>query len=200
MYHILWHNLCIVLTIFPGIILFCMNRFLFLRKVSELDKYAACLALVVFANLLNNLNLMIVILIIIISPICFFTIEYIINERNKLDLNKFKFSILQVKRPIYVMIIYPIFEELIYRYYMYDFVREITNSMLIYCFISVSVFIFVHFFSQQIKCFYKVPLAIVESILLYIYKDVFICITIHMSYNILVYSYNTLKYSKGRIS
>lgn len=200
MYHTLWHNLCIVLTIFPGIILFCMNRFFFLRKISELDKYVVCLALVVFANLLNNLKLMTIVVIIIIFPICFFTIEYIINNKFKLDLDKFKFIIVQIKRPIYVMIMYPIFEELIYRYYIYDFVKSSTNSMLIYCFISTSVFIFVHFFNQQIKCFYKLPLAIVESILFYIYINVFICIVIHMSYNILIYSYNTLKYSTKRLS
>lgn len=199
MLHILWLNLAIILTIFPGLLLFCINRFSFLRKVNEMDKYVVCLMLVVFINMLNSVNLMLIIILIIVLPIALFVIEYILNEWGKLKWNKFKYVLIQIKRPMYVMILYPILEELIYRYYVYSFVSAINRNIFIYCFTSVCAFIFVHFFNQRVKCLYKIPFAIVESLLFFVYEEILLCIIIHMCCNILVYAYNSLKYGKGKM-
>lgn len=199
MFRILWLNLAIVITLFPGILLFIMNRFSAIRRINEMDKYIICLITVVFLNLLNDLKYMYIFFMIFICSIFTFIIEYILNEWGKFECNKLKYVISQIKRPAYVMILFPICEELIYRYFVYSITNTITTNVFIYLFISVSSFIFVHFFNQKFKCFYKIPFSIIECIIFLIFKEILICIIIHMSYNILVYAYNTSKYNKGRI-
>lgn len=195
MSRILWHNIIIIITIFPGILLFLMNRFRLIRKFNEIDKYILCLSFVVIVNLLNNISYMCTVTVIILGSYMTFCVEYILTEKGKVDFNKFKYVMAKIKKPLYVMILFPIFEEYIYRYYVYSVMYTVVQNKIVYVFISTVTFTFVHFFNQNIKCFYKIPLSLLESIVFVIFKNIFICIIIHMCYNIYVYAYNSIKYN-----
>ncbi|WP_367397274.1 CPBP family intramembrane glutamic endopeptidase [Clostridium sp. MSJ-8] len=106
----------------------------------------------------------------------------------------------QIKKTVYVMILFPCCEELIYRYFLYMHMKRLVDNIYLYFILSVVTFVFIHFFNQKIKCFYKIPFAIFECITFILFKNIFVCIMIHMNFNILVYAYNTIKYSRGRIS
>ena len=48
--------------------------------------------------------------------------------------------------------------------------------------------------TQQLDSFFKLPLALTECLLFAAYRNVFLCIAVHMSYNILVYGHNIARY------
>lgn len=199
MYRILWHNIQMIITIFPGIILFLVNRFSFFHRKNEMDKYILCLMLVVYLNLICNVQYLIILLLIPILTIVLFIIDYILTEWENISLSKFKYAVAQMKKPVYIMIFYPIFEEIIYRYFIYYYLKESVNVAWFYVLISSIAFVFAHFFNQRFKCFFKLPLAVAQGIVFLVYQNIFICIIIHICYNILVFSYNMSKYSKGKI-
>ncbi len=199
MFHTLWLNLLFLLTLFPGIIMFLINRFPFRHRINDMDKYVMSLIIVILLNIYDKLNDFLIIISIAAFSILIFIIEYIFTEWGKLNFNKFKYVVSQVKKPVFVMIVFPCCEEMIYRYFLYLDVVFMYDNVYLYFILSVIAFVFVHFFSQKMKCFYKIPFAIIECLLFIAFKNIFVCILVHMNFNILIYAYNTSKYSRGRI-
>lgn len=198
MFHILWHNISIIITIFPGIILFGINRFSWLKKKNEMDKYALCLLFVVILNLFARDSVMLQkVVILLVTSIFLFVLEYIMTNIKKVEGKQVYCTLLGIKRALYILLVYPICEEIIYRYMIYSYVDNIYKNFVVYMLFSVFTFIFAHFFSQKMKCLYKIPFAIAEGLLYWGYKDIGMCIILHMAYNMLAYVYNSEKYKRS---
>lgn len=180
--------------------MFIMGRIYGIKKLKGIDLYLISLILVIIFNVYNKYNDLIIIFVIVSFSIITIILEYVFNEWNKLNFNKFTYSLAQIKKPVYVMILFPCAEELIYRYFLYMDIETLFNNVYLFFILSVITFVFIHFFNQKTKCFYKIPFAILECIAFILFKNVFICIIIHMNFNILIYAYNMSKYNRGRIS
>lgn len=198
MFHILWHNISIIITIFPGIILFGINRFSRLKKKNEMDKYAFCLLFVVVLNLVARDSVMLQkVVILLIASIFLFVLEYIMTNRKQAEGKQVYYTLLGLKRALYILMLYPVCEEIIYRYLIYSYVSNIYKNFVVYMLFSVFTFIFAHFFSQKMKCLYKIPFAIAEGVLYWKYKDIGVCVILHMTYNMLAYVYNSERYKRN---
>lgn len=163
-----------------------------------MDKYAVCLFLVVMINLFaENPSLLQKILILMICTVIFFVIEYLLENKKNITWNKICYVLIELKKPFYILLLYPVCEEIIYRHLLYCIIKQIYINFYVYLLFSVFSFVFVHFFTQKTKCLYKIPLAIIEGILYWVYKDIMLCISLHMGYNILVYAYNSIKYKNS---
>lgn len=194
MFHILWLNIKIIITIFPGILLLLLNTIPKIKQFKSIDKYSIALIFIVIINLLNNLNYQIQFLCVIVSVLCLFVIEYIFIEWRRIDYRKFVFVLSKIKKPMYIMCLYPLCEELIYRYFFYQFISEFKYKNILFCVLSISCFVFVHFYNQKYKSLFKIPFAIVECILFIYFKNVYLCILVHAFFNVAVYSFNISKY------
>lgn len=201
MSRILWHNVIIVLTLFPSIFIFLMNRFPFLKQKNEMDKYAVCLAADVFLNLyVNNRNLALFALLLFICPCILFILEYFMKEHGKNNISKFLSLRKQLKKPFYVMLAYPVFEEFIYRSFVYIILEDVGVTLPAYLLLSSGTFVFSHFFTQHAKSLYKIPFAVLQGLIYFYTKNIAFCIIIHMAFNMLVYAYNGLKYRRNMYS
>lgn len=199
MFHILWHSLGIMPVLFPGMILWLVNRSKKIRKINELDKYAICLLLVVFLYLFFlNFNLFIKINVFIWLSFILFLLQYIIINWRKFEYSKLFYILMHSKKVCYILILYPLCEEIIYRYFIYHFFYMMEKNLLFYVILSSISFVFSHFFSQKVKALRLFPLAVFESVLFWFYRDIMFCIMIHMAYNILVYLYNSMKFKDNR--
>jgi len=176
-----------------------MNRIPYVKKKKEMDKYAICLIAVVAINLAaGNLILLQKTVILIIGAIVFFVIEYLLENRENITWDKVWYVLSEIKRPFYILLLYPVCEEMIYRFMIYCFINEISVNFYVYLLLSAFAFVFVHFFTQKIKCLYKIPFAVLAGVLYWEYKDIMLCICLHMAYNTLAYAYNSIRYKKCR--
>lgn len=198
MSRILWHNVIIILTLFPGIVILLINRIPFLKRKNEMDKYAVCLAADVFINLyMNDRTLALPVLLLFLCPCILFILEYLLKDRGKKKIAKLLSLRKQMKKPFYVMLAYPVFEEFIYRSFVYQILGDSDATLLAYLLLSSGVFVFAHFFTQHVKSLYKIPFAVLEGLIYFYTKNIAFCIIIHMAFNMFVYAYNETKYSRN---
>ena len=102
-----------------------------------------------------------------------------------------------IKLALFIMIFCPLSEEIIFRYFIFKHINEASiNSIWVFYLISTLAFIFDHFVTQQIKSLYKVPLSLIECWTYAIWRNTFLCVVIHMCYNICVYAHNSSKYKR----
>ncbi len=199
MSHILWLSLSMLPALFPGMILWIVNRFNNIRKINEMDKYGICLLLVtlIYSYFIDK-NIFIKIGIILLVPMVLFFLHYFLVNWQNFNREKLVFVLKGCKKFYHILFIYPVCEEVIYRLLIYYFFDIIQNILWAYILISSTLFVFSHFFQQKVRALRLVPLAVCESLLFYIYKDISICIVIHIAYNILAYLYNSVKHQNGK--
>lgn len=195
--HIHWLKyIVLILTVFPGIMFFIFDKIAIINKLKTNQKYAVALILVTIVNaiIFNEIIMLLIILGCLIIPYLF---EYIINERKKISKYGVLYEIKTLKFPVFVMVICPFFEEYIYRFFIYKHIMPVVDKEWIYILISVLAFLFCHFVTQKEKSVYKIPIAFIECGIFIYTKNVYICIVIHMVYNIMVYAHNFYKYTQN---
>lgn len=185
----------LLITIFPGIIIFIIDKIPIFNCLNSNFKYSISLLLVVLLNSILY-NDYVLIFLSLIFAIISYGCEYLFNNIKKLSISGIKNEFQTIKIAFFVIIICPFFEEYIYRYYLYKDITRSTNEIWAYFFISILSFLFCHFIKQKEKSIYKLPLAIIECIMFVTYKNIYICIFIHMSFNSLVYAHNLNIYSR----
>lgn len=184
-----------ILTIFPGILIVAQTKLPRLKRLKGNQQYSLALICVCVINCII-FHCWISLLSILFVVILTYTMEFLLNESNNLNMGKMKYEIKTLSLPFFVMIFCPIFEEYIYRYFIYQYVMNTIPVIWLYFLISILSFVFCHLMTQKLKSLYKLPLAIIECVIFVCFKDIFMCIIIHMAYNILVYSHNMQKYIK----
>ncbi len=184
-----------VLTIFPGILIAIQSKLPKFKRLKGNWQYALALMAVCGMNSIKY-HCWIHLLIMLSAIIASYTAEFLFNEYKNLDISKIKYEINTLSLPFFVMIVCPVFEEYIYRYFIYQYVMDTVSVTWMYFLISILSFIFCHFMTQQLKSLYKIPLAVIECIIFISFKTILMCIIVHMTYNILVYSHNLQKYMR----
>lgn len=192
----LLNYILIFLTIFPGIILFIMEKLPKVQRIQSHDKYTIAILAVVFLNGLVFKEVIVIscLMLCLIVPYIF---EYIFNEWKSFSMRNMRFEFNSLKQPFFVMVLYPVCEEYIYRFFLYYHISNTIKVPWVFVIISVMSFLFCHFTTQKHKSIYKLPLAIIECIVFLYFNNIFICIIIHMVYNILVYSHNARAYLRN---
>ena len=192
----LLNNILLFLTIFPGILIFFMEKLPKVKKIKSNDKYAISILIVVILNGLK-FDKAIGICSLILCLFIPYAFEYIFNERILISIKNVKFEFSSLKQPFFVMVLCPLCEEYIYRYFLYYHISNTIKVPWVYIIISVMAFLFCHFTTQKFKSIYKLPLAIIECSIFLHSKNIFICIIIHMGYNILIYTHNARAYLRN---
>ena len=186
------------ITIFPGILTLLLDRIGKLRKIKSIERYIIALALVSLLNLLTFHKNSEFILIILCSTLLF-VFEYLILLKNKESFKKdIKYCYANMKDGYLIIILYPFFEEFVYRFAIYQISIKLGYSLWQYFVLSVFSFIFAHYYSQGFEAVKKVPFAIVQCVFYILFKDIYICIIIHIVFNIMVYLYRVSSYKNKR--
>lgn len=199
--NILIHLLKIIglmITIYPGIIIMAETHNSKMKRLKGNVQYTVALITVTVVDCLLfrcGLELICVICGAVITIAC----EFIFNEKENINQGKIKYEIKSVMLPIFVMIMCPVFEEYIYRFFLYKYIMEITNFKWIFCLISFFSFLFCHLSTQKLKALNKIPFSILTIFVFLWFKNIYICIVIHMIYNIFVYNHNMNIYINSKI-
>lgn len=194
MYLTLLHNLLTIIILFPGSILMLINRVRPLRRYSETSKYLLCALFVVMLDLLFWHKHMYIYFAILIVAMLFFLLEYSIETRFDKSFTKIQTIYRKMKKPVMVIIIFPFLEEYIYRYFTYEIIVQYTNSILLYVVFSSIVFVSAHFYSQRLKALTKIPFAVVQALVFVFTLNIYVCLSIHIVFNVLILLYNNSKY------
>lgn len=198
MCHILLLNIKLCLTLFPGIILLGINLLPKVKRFKSLDKYVLSLVSIIIFNFFENIYLISCFIILILLFCFLLTFEYLCVERKNFQFSEIQYIILQVKRPLILILIVPVMEELVYRTFLYTLiVSKLNYHIYIYVFLSTISFIIAHYFQQRSKSLLKIPIAIILCILYLAYQNIFICIFLHLAFNCSVYFYNLCRYEKN---
>lgn len=198
MFRIHWLNILFIITVFPGIILFLLERFSIFNKLISIERYVFALAIVSSINLIYSKSLIYPLLIIIMIPIILFLFEYMNLKDESKTFKKVSFYIREMKRFYLILVLIPIMEELVFRYFIYEISIIFKYTLWQYILLSVLSFTFVHFFEQGAKALIKIPFALIQSIVFLYSMNIYICFLIHIIFNILVYLFNISRYSKGK--
>ncbi len=187
--------LVILITVFPGIFVFLFDKIPLTRYQNSNLKYVEGLSAVIAVNIIyyKDFSLIYAILLLIIP----YFFELFFNNRKSLTHDKIREEYNSIKLALFIMIFCPLSEEIIFRYFIFKHINEASiNSIWVFYLISTLAFIFDHFVTQQIKSLYKVPLSLIECWTYAIWRNTFLCVVIHMCYNICVYAHNSSKYKR----
>ena len=158
MIHILCLNIVVYVTVFPGVV------FLFLKK-EGIREYTLVLMSITIINILclKQWDLMIALIVVITIPIILYKIEkMVLNKKISLSLSK-----LEIDGGSVIFLI-PLFEELIFRYFIFYHVVSIGsnlgNSNNLYLIISTMAFVVAHIKRLKLQALYKIPFSLLLSI------------------------------------
>lgn len=178
-----------IFTVFPGIFFVFEKNLPGIKKVKSNGQYAISIVAVSLldAVFFGEIKEAVVLITVLIIP---YFIEFLLNEIKHFSWQKLKHECRKLMLPYFVMVLCPVCEEIIYRYYIWKFIRQSTNQLWVYFLVSVFAFVFCHFMVQKLKSLYKIPLAIIQCALFAMYQNVFICIAVHMTFNVMTYMHN----------
>jgi len=195
-YHIRLHEWLFVLTLYPGALLLVLRRIPIIRKKSGFFLYLVCLSTVAVGNLLLFERDVIILKSIgfaLVIPFILFSFEYLVIEKNYKKLN----STYKKNRVIIQSIVqFPILEELIFRYFIYQYCILFGFNAIQYVILSTGSFVIAHVFYQGYSSIIKTVFSICLNIIFLMTMNVFITISIHIVFNFFVYLMKTTQYDK----
>ncbi len=169
-----------LITFFPGVIIqivkYCMKK-LDIYSLNSLEQYIFSLGIVVTLNGLYFKE----IIGFIISCIIFILIYIQIKIYYPYNLNLGK------NKKIYITIIVPILEELIFRYFYIKQIMQYSHVSIWIIIFNILIFIGIHTYREDIIAIKKIVISIL-LILCYInFENISLCILIHIIYNSFCY-------------
>lgn len=181
MIHILCLNIVVYVTVFPGVV------FLFFKK-EGIREYTLVLMSITIINILclKQWDLMIALIVVITIPIILYKIEkMVLNKKISLSLSK-----LEIDGGSVIFLI-PLFEELIFRYFIFYHVVSIGsnlgNSNNLYLIISTMAFVVAHIKRLQLQALYKIPFSLLLSIIYIVTEEIWLCCMVHVIFNAIAY-------------
>jgi hypothetical protein len=187
-------NLITVITFFPGSILLLVNRIKSLRRYSEASKYLCCATAVVLVNItISHPQMFLYGAIILLAFFCF-TLDLCIETKFFRKSEKPLIIFNTLKRLTITVVLFPVLEEYIYRFFTYEVIINYSGNVIFYIIFSVLIFIASHYYSQRLKALYKIPFAILQAILYSFTLDIYVCLSVHLVFNSLILIYNNSKY------
>nr|MBO1355295.1 CPBP family intramembrane metalloprotease [Enterococcus sp. DIV0212c] len=181
------HDLLFLITLFPGMFLLLTKRLPIIGKKSNFFQYLICLSLVTIINgffFQQSWFVLIAAISVLILSFLLFAVEYLILEKkyNKL------LSVYRKNRTVIQSIVhFPILEELIFRYFIYQYCLILGYENFQYILLSTFAFVIAHIFYQgaasTVKCIFALTLSLVFILTL----NIFVTILIHSLFNFFVY-------------
>lgn len=166
---------------FPGVV------FLFLKK-EGIREYTLVLMSITIINILclKQWDLMIALIVVITIPIILYKIEkMVLNKKISLSLSK-----LEIDGGSVIFLI-PLFEELIFRYFIFYHVVSIGsnlgNSNNLYLIISTMAFVVAHIKRLKLQALYKIPFSLLLSIIYIVTEEIWLCCMVHVIFNAIAY-------------
>lgn len=198
MYHIQWLKYVgFLITCFPGILLVILRNISKFRYISEFYKYLISISFVILFNSLFFINFWkeyVEVIILLVIPITIFLLErkFLNFERRKSKLaTNDKIALLSI-------VLYPIMEELNYRYFILIYSSLLGYSSVQFIMISTLTFVFSHFLYQGNMSLIKIVFSFIQASVMVFTNNVFIVIGIHVIFNVLVYFEKSKSYNKYR--
>lgn len=131
-----------------------------------------------------SFNIYIEIILVIIIPFIYYFFEYITKYK--------KFNIVSIKANsmiIYMLIFFPIFEEIIFRFFVFKYCSILGFSGLQAIVFATMSFEFSHIYYLGFKAINKIFFSLIQSILFFSFQSLILVISIHIIFNFYVYLY-----------
>jgi len=196
-----WLNVLLYLNIFPGIFMLIAQFIPRLQNKKAIVQHAYSMLVVLALSAITFPTDAIISLGIVIAVLLLFIVEYFFVRSRVFGLGIFtdvKNQISAVFGAFLILIIYPILEELLYRHYLYLVSTELEMLTWQYAVLSCLGFVFSHIIAQGVSGLRKTIFAILQMGVYLITLNVFICIVIHISFNVLIYLSRSVKYQQQR--
>lgn len=166
-----------------------------MRKCSERNLFLACALVAVGYDIVLNHQSMAYCFLVPGAGVLAFMLEIALVHGFKFFRSSAKAIYHQTGKFITVLIIFPFLEEYIYRFFLYDLLIRSGGSFTSFIVISTVFFVSSHLYSQQEKALTKIPFGIVLACAYACTQNFFVCLSIHLSFNLCVYFFNQT--SKG---
>ncbi len=193
--HIQLHNLLFLLTLFPGMLLLLTKWMPLLKRKSTFFQYLISLGVVTFIECLffrQSIGMILSIISVLILPFVLFFIEYVLIER---QFKKLIYIYKKNKIIIQSVIYFPILEEFIFRYFIFQYCILFGFNDIQFILLSTLAFVLAHVFYQGVTSVVKVIFSVVLGIIFLLTLNVFVTIIIHCIFNFLIYIVRNSKYN-----
>ncbi|MHC5407996.1 CPBP family intramembrane glutamic endopeptidase [Listeria seeligeri] len=194
-FHIQLHNLLFLLTLFPGMLLLLTKWMPLLKRKSTFFQYLISLGVVTFIECLffrQSIGMILSIISVLILPFVLFFIEYVLIER---QFKKLIYIYKKNKIIIQSVIYFPILEEFIFRYFIFQYCILFGFNDIQFILLSTLAFVLAHVFYQGVTSVVKVIFSVVLGIIFLLTLNVFVTIIIHCIFNFLIYIVRNSKYN-----
>ncbi|MBC1540100.1 CPBP family intramembrane metalloprotease [Listeria seeligeri] len=189
------HNLLFLLTLFPGMLLLLTKWMPLLKRKSTFFQYLISLGVVTFIECLffrQSIGMILSIISVLILPFVLFFIEYVLIER---QFKKLIYISKKNKIIIQSVIYFPILEEFIFRYFIFQYCILFGFNDIQFILLSTLAFVLAHVFYQGVTSVVKVIFSVVLGIIFLLTLNVFVTIIIHCIFNFLIYIVRNSKYN-----
>lgn len=186
-------NLLFLVTLFPGLLLFFSKKIPNLNNKSTFFQYLFNLSIVSVANMLffKQYVLLFSVICILILPRILIFIEYIFLQKGCKNI-----LFLYKKNRVIIdsIVSYPLWEEVNFRFYIYQFCIFWGYNQFQFLLLSTLAFVVSHIFYQGNSSVIKIIFASALAVVFIVTRNVFITILIHNVFNFYVYMIKVTKY------
>ncbi len=169
-----------------------------LSRKSTFFQYLLCLFLITIMNSLFFRQQFVVVLsliCILFLPFILFFVEYIFVERQwKKLLTIYKKNKIIIQSIVW----FPVLEEIIFRFFIYQYCELFDFSNIQYILLATFSFVIAHIFYQGVSSIVKILFSFILSILFLLTLNIFLTIIIHCIFNFFSYIVRTSKYENHR--
>lgn len=166
-----------------------------LKRKSTFFQYLISLGVVTFIECLffrQSIGMILSIISVLILPFVLFFIEYVLIER---QFKKLIYISKKNKIIIQSVIYFPILEEFIFRYFIFQYCILFGFNDIQFILLSTLAFVLAHVFYQGVTSVVKVIFSVVLGIIFLLTLNVFVTIIIHCIFNFLIYIVRNSKYN-----
>lgn len=187
MFHIQWLNISLFfLTCFPGILLLILRMTDIFKYTPDFFKYIISLIVVIIITSVFAINKYITLLtgsIFLLVPIFCYLFEMFVSNH--------EFNLHVITRnsriPLTAILVYPLLEEMNFRYNLYFICVMFKLSIWQYLVLSILTFTFSHIIYQGTTSTKKIIFATIQCFIFIYTQNLFFVIGTHILFNVLVY-------------
>ncbi|MCB5953282.1 CPBP family intramembrane metalloprotease [Enterococcus sp. BWT-B8] len=172
------------------------KRFPIIGRKSNFSQYLICLFCVIIINgffFQGSLPILISIVLVLSTPFLLFALEYAILEKK---INKIISIYKKNKIVVQSVVHFPILEETIFRYFIYQYCLLFGYNSLQYILLSTFAFVIAHIFYQGASSIIKSTFSLVLNLAFIFTLNLFVTISIHIIFNFFVYLIRISSYDK----
>jgi len=185
-------------TVYPGMLFFILQKLPIISRKSGFFQYLSTLFIVTIINgflfpqssiiLIGGSSLL-------IASFGLFAVEYILVEKKYNNL----IAVYRKNRVVIQSVVqFPLLEELIFRYFIYQHCLYFGFNTIQYVLLSTLSFVIAHMFYQGAGSAVKIIFSFSLNCVFLLTKDIFVVIAIHIIFNFFVYLMRISKYDKYR--